>query len=316
MSLVRSRSRRLGPAVVACAAVAMVVLAGCRSATANHTSGAGAPGSIAAEAAPSPPPPALKAAGSGSGSVTQPATESVDALSGRSVVRTAAATVRVDHVMTAAGRLETLAAGDGGYVADEQADAQPDHPEKATAIVTVRVPATRLGQLLAQLSDLGTLVSEEQSSQDVTAQVVDVGARLAAQRASVARVRALLGQATTLGDVVRVEGELAQREAALESLEAEARSLADQTALATVTATLVGPRAHSTPPPVAASTGFGAGLRHGWNAFVTGTDWLLTGIGAALPFLVLLAGASAVALTVLRRRRPRAAQEPPAPSAA
>ena len=40
---------------------------------------------------------------------------------------------------------------------------------------------------------------------------------------------------------------------------------------------------HSTP------RGFGSGLSHGWHAFAASIAWLLTAIGAGLPFLVLLA---------------------------
>ena len=86
-------------------------------------------------------------------------------------------------------------------------------------------------------------MSEDQSADDVTGQVIDVAARISAQRASVARIRALLAKATTLGQVVQVEGELTTRQAALESLEGQAAALADQTSLATATVTIVGPKA-------------------------------------------------------------------------
>jgi len=115
---------------------------------------------------------------------------------------------------------------------------------------------------------------------------------------------------------VRIEGELAQREAALESLEAQAKALSDQTSLATVTVTLVGPTAPAAPKPVEA-TGFGTGLRQGWHAFTVGTTWLLTALGAVLPFAILFAlVASGVWLVLRRRRTPAPLPEPPAPTAA
>ena len=149
---------------------------------------------------------------------------------------------------------------------------------------------------------MGVLVSQDQSSTDVTGQVIDVAARLASQQASVDRIRALLSQASTIGQVVAIEGELASREGALESLQAQAKQLADQTSLATVTATFVGPQAAAVVPP-APRTGFGRGLAQGWAAFTAATTWVLTALGAALPFALVAAAAASLVL-LLRRRRP------------
>jgi len=169
--------------------------------------------------------------------------------------------------------------------------------------------------LLTQLRGLGTLLSEDQSADDVTGQVIDVAARIAAQKASVARIRVLMNRATTLGQVVQIEGELTTRQAALESLEGQAAALADQTTLATVTTTIVGPQA---PAPVVRHTttpsGFGAGLSKGWHAFTVAGSWLLTAVGVLLPFLVLVTP-FVLGGYVLARRRTRSGATAPTASA-
>jgi membrane protein implicated in regulation of membrane protease activity len=74
----------------------------------------------------------------------------------------------------------------------------------------------------------------------------------------------------------------------------------------------------SKPPPPAAhpvklAGGFIAGLAAGWHALRQVTSWLLTGIGAALPFAVFAIGAAFAALWGWRRlARHRAGQEPQA----
>ena len=80
--------------------------------------------------------------------------------------------------------------------------------------------------------------SRSQTSQDVTQQTVDVASRLATQKASIARVRALLARATKISDIILIEGELSNRESNLESLEAQLTSLNDSVDLATLTVTL------------------------------------------------------------------------------
>jgi hypothetical protein len=247
---------------------------------------------------------------------------STGVLSNRSVVRTASVTVRVEDVLATSAKAEVIAEGLGGFVSGEKTTADPDQPSRSEAVVTLRVPADRMPALLTQLRALGTLLSEDQSADDVTGQVIDVAARISAQKASVARIRALMARANTLGQVVQIEGELTARQAALESLEGQAAALADQTTLATVTTTIVGPKAAPAAKHHQATTpsGFGAGLSKGWHAFSVAGTWLLTAIGVLLPFLVLLTP-FALAGYVLARRRTKgeqapASSEPPAPAAA
>jgi hypothetical protein len=166
----------------------------------------------------------------------------------------------------------------------------------------LRVPSTGLDRLVDDLAALGTVLARSAHTEDATAQVVDLDSRVATQRASVTRVRALLAQAASVGDVVAVESELARREADLESLERRLAALRDRVALSTLTVELRGAPA---PPPAAAPPGFGAGLGAGWAGLrVLGTA-LATAAGFLLPFLPLLAVAAGVVWAVVRRRRRR-----------
>src|SRR5262249_60272583 len=103
----------------------------------------------------------------------------------------------------------------------------------------------RLDGTLPAGGNPGTGTGSTVSTQDVTSQVIDVAARLRSEQASVDRVRALLAQATSIGEIVSIESELTQREADLESLESQQANLNDLTALSTITATLLGPQAEA-----------------------------------------------------------------------
>jgi hypothetical protein len=109
-------------------------------------------------------------------------------------------------------------------------------------------------------------------------------------------------KATTIGQVVQIESELSSRQADLESLEAQQRALADQTAQATVTVTLVS----DTAPAGSSSddTGFVAGLRKGWTAFTAALVGGLTVLGALLPFAVVLVPFGYLGWRFTRRTRP------------
>lgn len=218
------------------------------------------------------------------------------AASGRQVIRTATIAMTTNNVPTAANKAEQFAQSAGGYLSGENVDGD-------TATVTLSVPQAQLDSVLLSLSTLGKVTSQQQQSQDVTDQLVDVSSRIATQQASVARVRQLLNQATSISDIVQIEGELSQRESDLESMERQQAELAGQVAMSTVNVQLT---KAALPPPVQASApapGFGSGISGGWHALGQTVRVVLLVLGAALPFLLGL-GIPALAIWwVIRRRR-------------
>jgi uncharacterized tellurite resistance protein B-like protein len=292
--------------VAALGLAAVLGLAGCGSGS-GSTSGGGQSAVAPNEAAggkgfnaQNQKPADADAAAGGAGAASQGQPASVDQ---REVVRTAQISVEVDDVYRAAGKAREIAARFHGFVSDEKAGDD-------SATVELRVEADQLDAALTALAELGPKVlGRGQQAQDVTDQVVDVKARLDSQRASVERVRALLGKATTIGEIVQIESELTRRQADLESLERRSAALANQVELATVSATLSKPG--TTIADRADGTGFLDGLSAGWRVFLASAQVLLTILGALLPFLIALAIPAAVIVLVRRRRAP-APSPPPA----
>jgi hypothetical protein len=140
--------------------------------------------------------------------------------------------------------------------------------------------------------------------------MIDLDTRLATQRASVERVRALLARARTIGEVVSIEGELTRREAELASLEQRKERLADQVALSTITVNLRGPEAPGEEPRD--ERGFLAGLKAGWDGFLTSVQVVLTVAGWLLPWVIAVGLPVWLAVWLLRRR-PRPVAPAPAP---
>ena len=128
---------------------------------------------------------------------------------------------------------------------------------------------------------------------------------MASQQASVARVRALLAQATSIGDVVAIESELARREADLDSLTNRLAVLRDQVALSTLTVDL---RAPSVGPigDDDRAAGFTDGLAAGWSGLLALGTAVAAVVGFLLPLLPVLAvlfGIGWAARRMLRARR-------------
>ncbi len=223
----------------------------------------------------------------------------------RKLARRADISITVADVDAAAVKVRAIAASARGLVTAEAISSEPDvSAGGGFSTITISVPTAELDATLDQLAKLGKVHSRNASTDDVTAQYVDTEARVKTMQASVDRVRALMSQATKLGDVVALEAELSRRQADLESTQSQLAALKDSVALSPVEVRL------STDERVLQqaddSTGFLAGLKAGWSAFTGSVTVLLTMLGAMLPFAVVAALVLVPLLVWLRRRGARA----------
>ena len=211
----------------------------------------------------------------------------------RSLVRTASIEMETSRIGGAVSDARLVAVARGGFVGREEV-------REETASLTLHIPSDRFDQALEELSGLGDVISRNQTAEDVTEQVVDLDSRVASQRASVDRVRALLAQATTVDEIVRIEQELTTRESELESLEQRREALAGQVAMSTVNISF---SLRGDAPREDDSSGFVAGLVDGWGAFLDAGRVTLQVLGALLPFLVVLGVPAVLVFRWYRRRR-------------
>ena len=224
--------------------------------------------------------------------------------SGPLIVRTGQLDLQVADIEAAIHAAETAITAVGGYVSGSQ---RSDDADKATAIVMFRIPAARWTDALDALRKLGTKVLGEQtSSQEVTAQVVDLGARLANLRVTETALQGIMDRATKIPDVLAVQEQLTGVRQQIEELTAQKQTLENQAALASLTVSFA-------PPPAVAVTQ----VREGWDparevdqaaAALVGLGQGLAGAGiwlliVWLPILLIVGLIALVAFVVLRRIR-------------
>ncbi|MFC7504561.1 DUF4349 domain-containing protein [Nocardioides sp. CPCC 206347] len=184
----------------------------------------------------------------------------------------------------------------------EQETTTGDKGEVTSARLVFRVPAARFADATLDLEGIATLTSSTSSGQDVSTEVVDVEARIRAQRKSVSRIEALLARAENLEQIVTIESQLSSRQAELDALLARQTYLADQTSQSTINVYIQQPDTESDDNDDDTADGFLGGLRDGWDSFVSGFGAVLTVVGFALPWLALLLLIGIPARVLLRRR--------------
>jgi hypothetical protein len=159
------------------------------------------------------------------------------ASSGPMIVRTAALSLTTRDFDKARARLDDILKRHRGYVGELNVATPAGNGSTFTA--TLRVPADQLDATLADLKGLGRVESESQNGQEVTAQYVDLEARLSNARNTEDRLTNLLRQRTgKLSDVLAVETEIDRVRGEIEQMEAEKKNLANQVTFATITATV------------------------------------------------------------------------------
>ncbi len=234
--------------------------------------------------------------------------------SGPLIVRTGQLNLEVAVLDDAIAAAERAVAAAGGYVAASQ---RQGDDEKASAMVTYRIPVDRWEATLAALRKVGAKVlSEQTGSEEVTSQVVDLGARLVNLRATEAALQAIMVKATKIPDILEVQSQLTGVRGEIEQLTAQKQSLEERAALATLT---VG---FSLPPAVAVTQ-----VQEGWDPAgeVDRAAATLVGLGqgvanaaiwfaiVVLPLALVLGVVLGAAWLVARRSRSR--PTPPAPAA-
>jgi hypothetical protein len=314
----RTRRTRLGAAATLAIGGVMLaggtLLAGC---SATSASSAASASGVAAPAARALAPGGVPGSSAASSATGQPANAGTTArlAPGSDIIYTAQLTVRAANVSSAGARAAQITEGVGGYVSNETTSADPDHPSQAIATVQLKIPVASYQAILGQLAGgLGTQLSLQEQAQDVTQQVADVNSQVTSDQAAIVQLRALLSRAGSVGDLLDVQNQINNEESALEAMQAQQRALSHETSYATVTLTILGPKAKPVPHHTKAPPSLAGGLGAGWHALRVSLSWTLAFLGAIAPFAAIAAIAGYAIYRARRwmlRRRP--APRPAAP---
>ncbi len=235
------------------------------------------------------PVPQSGAAGGGTDQVN-PVPNVVPTVQGPQVIRQAQLTLSVgsgqfDSKLT---DLRTVVEQEGGFIAGTDAQSNPTTDESIrTGVITFMVPAAKFDETIDLLAKMGKVKNEHISGNDVSAQYVDLQARLANQMAQRDAMLVLLKRAQSISDIIAVQTQIGQITGQIEQLKGQIQYIEHNTSYSTVTVTMLEAGA---PAQVARtdSWGFATALSDGAHNFVATINYVVTGLGAIGPVLVLL----------------------------
>ena len=205
----------------------------------------------------------------------------------------------------------------GGYLSHSDLSGSAEDQDRFLHL-TVRVPAAEYRSLLTALGNSANLLNASESADDITADYIDVQARLTALEAQRDRLNELADQAQTTADLLEIESQLSDVQYQIESYTQQQRWMDDQVDYSTVEVSLSEVKALTPETPAGFLEQAGRAFLDGWDAFSLFLKGLVLTVIYLWPVLVI----AAVIVVVLwktgpaRRARRQARRMQAAPSPA
>jgi hypothetical protein len=197
-------------------------------------------------------------------------------------------TVRSDALSRSVSDLESLAASYGGYVGQSNVVESGSHPG---GTLVLDVPAASFQSLVVHARSAGRVRSLTTSDNDVTGQVVDLGARLNALIGERSQLEVLLSKTAKVSDLLQVENEIASVQSQIEQNQGQQRVLNQQIAFSALSVDLA---VRSTTHHKFVASGFS----HAWHVAISSFVDALKGLVSVLGDVVFAILAAMVLLVL------------------
>jgi hypothetical protein len=226
----------------------------------------------------------------GPATITNPGGDVVPAIQGPQVIRSAQLSISVKSGSfdSSLASVRSLVELEKGYVSGTDAQANPvTNDQIRTGVISFMVPASNFDETIDALTKMGKVQTEHISGNDVSAQYVDLQARLANEEAQRNAMIALLAKAQTVNEIIAVQNQLGQITGQIEQLKGQIQYIEHNVAFSTITVQMTEAGAPVATAP-SDSWGFASALSDAAHNFVATLNYLITGLGAVGPILILL----------------------------
>jgi len=187
------------------------------------------------------PPPNAQARSAGSfGALEKPNADAISTLSENLILnapmiaRTASLKISAKDFQSARAGVDRIISTFHGFAASMTINNAVGEPQSLNA--ELHFPAAQCDAALAALKALGRVEQEQQGGEEVTAQVVDLEARLKNARETETRLQDILKTRTgKVSDVLEVENQIAETRQSIEQMEGEQKALRNRITFSTIT---------------------------------------------------------------------------------
>ena len=224
----------------------------------------------------------------------------------RMIIRTGSLSIEVDKFDDAENKINDVVKKYSGFIANSKSTVNSSGNKSGT--ITVKVPADKYDALIAEVTKIGKVMSQNIQANDVTEEYVDLESRLKTQKELEQRLIKLLNEkASKLSDVIEVEEKLAAVRQKIESFEGKMKLLKSQSDLSTLTISVYEPSMISTSSGGGFFYELGQAVKKGLSGFTNVLAVSITFLIAIIP----LAGFALIIFWIIRKiiRKRRVSKE-------
>jgi hypothetical protein len=215
------------------------------------------------------------------------------------IIRDGSMSIQLDKDGFSAGfaAVTRIAQNNGGFVLSSQIRGQ----RRGTLVL--RIPAKRFDDAMLALRGVGVVQAQSISGRDVTAQYIDLTARLQNAIGQRTVLRNLMAQATTIRETITVQNRLSQVELQIEQIQGQLNFIQDQVAEATVHVELHEKDAAQVQQTnTIENPSLGSAWDRSIQGFLNVVSAVVIGLGYLIPIAVLALGIWLIMVVVRRRR--------------
>lgn len=223
----------------------------------------------------------------------------------RKIIRTGQVSVLVEGYDASRAQIDALVAAAGGFIDSTRVEHREG--QVSSAVLVLRIPSSAFGELVPALRKLGEVQSETTDASDVTAEYVDISARLGSARALEKRLLELAATRTaSVAEILEVERELARIRSEIEQHQGMIKLWDDLVALSTLTVVLSTRQPEIPAPPPPAEPDLGDKVSSSFHDSVSALSNLaeraVMALVALLPWMVILIPGGVLGRRWWRRR--------------
>lgn len=170
------------------------------------------------------------------------------------------------------------------------------------ATLTIRIPAEKLDEFVAQVAEHSNIVSNRETTEDVTLQYVATESRIKALQTEQDRLLELLAKAETMEDLLQIESRLTDVRAELEEVTSQLKLYDNLVDYGTIHLELSEVVEYTEPEPESGWARMGNGFVKSLKGVGNGFKEFFIFLIAALPYLVVIAAIAIGVLLLIKRR--------------
>ncbi len=197
--------------------------------------------------------------------------------------------------------VQKLVSENGGYFENTSSYGNSEY-ENRSANFTARIPSDKYDAFMNSVGEVGSVTSKSESVDDITANYVDVQARLKSLNTKLERLQELEAKAETVTDLLEIEDRINEVQYQIETYTAQKRVYDDQVDYSTVNIDIYEVATYTEVKADTAWNRFTKAFKGSFEGFLTFLQNLVIGIIYVLPYLIIIIIILVIVLLIRKKK--------------